>query len=831
MHERCESTSYCKATASSHSEHRTPPPNLLLSAWRAAAMHLKPYPKLQKKEFHLESSQDSQRGLHHMSQQGALSLRTEWGVRPALVGSSSSGLGPGTARSPLSVISTNTLCCSDNSNSTHGNSDSGLQTSRLSVSGGNVFHSSTTWARRKTSYTTTSSLLLLPTSTGSGGSENQEASLGVSYQGEDGDGPLDIWAVIKPGNTKEKIAIFASPQCRGGLVNGDCGGEPVREAREGDLVSSISVRPVSVKMKSCWEDEGGSVAKRRRRSGHRGHHQDRDRQSPRPLERQSPLSLNKNSPEEVTLGESPRVPECGVVGVGGEQVCRVEGEEGSETGTGKALSVVELVAALEQRASDKQGDSKPVSLRSSTSITLSRGLSLTQEPQQPKAPDQSPQGTDEEAECVKVSDMVAKLESECLKRRSVPREGSGTGGELSRNNSLRRRVGRVLLAGADACSISDQPPPSPTGPQHGLEETTGVQHLHASPSEGRPSVSTIHTDKLVPSSCHEASRSSDPASPSHSVDSGCGASVHAVREPEEMCESQGQQEGSRVIEAEQDLYFQLQSERASSSLQSEEPLPGMLFFSHPLPSQPALEQHTLLHPDSTRTQDTESSPQLTRDLAEPSKTQPCDPAITSLLPETISHSENWAKEEEDEREDEKALSEGEGSAFSQCETVPFPLRRLVSHEFLEMRFKIQLLLEPQQYMAFLPHHIIIKIFCLLPTENLAALKCTCHYFKFLIESYGVRPADSRWVCDPRYKDDPCKQCKRRYGRGDVSLCRWHHKPYCQALPYGPGYWMCCHGSHKDTPGCNVGLHDNRWVPAFHSINMPIYKKPRAVTEE
>lgn len=294
-----------------------------------------------------------------------------------------------------------------------------------------------------------------------------------------------------------------------------------------------------------------------------------------------------------------------------------------------------------------------------------------------------------------------------------------------------------------------------------------------------------------------------------------------------MCEAQGQQEGSRVIEAGQDLYFQLQSERASSSLQSEEPLPGMLFFSHPLPSQVVLE-HTLPHTDNTPShtpQDMESSPKPTRDSAEPSKIQPRDPSITSLLPEPISHSENWAKEEEE------AVSEGEGSDVSRCETVPFPLRRLVSHEFLEMRFKIQLLLEPQQYMAFLPHHIIVKIFCLLPTENLAALKCTCHYFKFLIESYGVRPADSRWVCDPRYKDDPCKQCKKRYGRGDVSLCRWHHKPYCQALPYGPGYWMCCHGSHKDTPGCNVGLHDNRWVPAFHSINMPIYKKPRAVTEE
>nr|XP_046223223.1 F-box only protein 34-like isoform X2 [Oncorhynchus gorbuscha] len=868
MPERCESMSYCSTTASSHREPRKPPPpNLLQSAWRVAAMHLKQHPKLQKKEIYLESNQDSQRGLH-VSQHGVLSQRTVWGVRPAvaLIGPISNGLGQGTACYPLSVISTNTLqCCNnDNSGSNHLNNsnnnhvDSGLQTSRLSESEGDLFCSSATWAQTKASKTTSCktppSLLLSTCTTSSTGSENQEASL-VSYEGEDREGPLEIWAVIKPGNTKEKIAIFASPQCRGSLVN--CGdGEAVE-----DLVSSSQVRTVSVKMKSCWEDEGGSVAKRRRRSGSQGHHQERDGQSSGALETLSPT---ENSPVEVTLclRESPRVPECGevVVRVDGEQVCRVEGEEVSETGTDKALSVVELVAFLEQRASDKQVDSKPVSLRSSTSITLTRGLSLTLESKQPRHPDQNPQGTDE-AECVKVSDMVAKLESECLKHQSVRREGSGSGGELSRNsltrnnlsrnNSLRRRVGRVLLAGADAFSISAQPPPpqSPTGP-HALEETTRVPHRHISPSAGYhsagyhsagyPSANTSHTDTLAPSSCREAaqlaSSTSDSASPSRSIDSGCGASV--VREPEESCEAQGlgQQKKNRAVESGQNLHFQLLSEQARSSstesrskLQCEEPLPGMLFFSHTLPSQVVLE-HTLPHTVNTPThthtpQEMESSPKPTRDSAEPSKIQPCDPSITSLLPELISHSENLFKEEDE------AVSEGEGSDVSRCETVPFPLRRMVCHEFLEMRFKIQLLLEPQQYMSFLPHHIIIKIFCLLPTESLAALKCTCHYFKFIIESYGVRPADSRWVCDPRYKDDPCKQCKKRYGRGDVSLCRWHHKPYCQALPYGPGYWMCCHGSHKDTPGCNVGLHDNRWVPAFHSINMPIYKKPRDVSEE
>uniref|UniRef100_A0A8C6T6K9 Uncharacterized protein n=1 Tax=Neogobius melanostomus TaxID=47308 RepID=A0A8C6T6K9_9GOBI len=103
-------------------------------------------------------------------------------------------------------------------------------------------------------------------------------------------------------------------------------------------------------------------------------------------------------------------------------------------------------------------------------------------------------------------------------------------------------------------------------------------------------------------------------------------------------------------------------------------------------------------------------------------------------------------------------------------------------------------------------------------------KCSCRYLRLIIDTYDPRPLwDALWVCDPRYRDDPCKQCKRRHRRGDVSLCRWHHKPFCQAMPYGPGYWMCCHGDRRDAPGCNVGLHDNRWVPAFHSIDAPLQR--------
>ncbi|CAG5866963.1 unnamed protein product [Menidia menidia] len=150
-----------------------------------------------------------------------------------------------------------------------------------------------------------------------------------------------------------------------------------------------------------------------------------------------------------------------------------------------------------------------------------------------------------------------------------------------------------------------------------------------------------------------------------------------------------------------------------------------------------------------------------------------------------------------------------------------------SPDFLALRRRLQRLLAPQPLLLLLPPHLLLKILLLLPTRSLAALKCACTRLRLLIDDYAPRPADSLWVSDPRYRDDPCKQCKRRHRPGDVSLCRWHHKPYCQALPYGPGYWMCCRGARRDAPGCNVGLHDNRWVPAFHSINVPIYRGSRS----
>lgn len=671
-------------------------------------MHLKPYPKPQDKEIHRESVHDATRGLH-ADQQGV--LRKEWGVRQAC--SLVSSPGNGTAnRCPLSIISTNTLCCSTNSGSNTPTRVSGTRKTKASPV-----------------TTFTSSLVLLSSPNGL---ENED-SLRI-YQGEDAEGSLDIWAVIKPGNTKEKIALFAAQKC-----GSTCVGEAIDNTSEQEAIAP-ELWTVSLKNKSCWDGDW-SVAKRRRRSGNPDKPKSVESPAPKP-------EMQRISQSEVPIEN---VSPCQVLS---------EGEEAEKT-----ISVVEMVAYLEQRANDQQVCSKPPSLRSTSTITLSKSIQKSKDLEQPEI-------QEDEGESVRVLDMVAKLESQCLSRQGI-REG----GDLSRNNSLRRKVGRMLLAGSEPYSL----------PSHSISSTAPQDStLHSEPQE-LGSVSDNLSSPSIELATTESSQCSLATATTtlHHEDGSCMAGQQCIPDV-------------KIVES---------SPRRTSSCGSEEPRPGMLFFAQ-------------LRKDQYKPSLPENTPQ-NKEL----DVDDCKPSVETSL--SLREDSRDGHDAEQNHHNVKT----ETTSVVSRESVPFPLRRLVSHEFLETRFKIQLLLEPQQYLFFLPHHIILKIFCLLPTESLAALKCTCHYFKFIIESYGVRPADSRWVSDPRYKDDPCKQCKKRYDRGDVSLCRWHHKPYCQALPYGPGYWMCCRGAHKDTPGCNVGLHDNRWVPAFHSINMPIYKKSRDADED
>nr|XP_019966573.1 PREDICTED: F-box only protein 34-like [Paralichthys olivaceus] len=645
-------------------------------------MHLKSHPKLMRSELRLDAASvqtSSQRNSLFVSQQGEL-LKT-CSSKHGKISSS---------RHPFSVISTDPLCFG---NTTDGNISSSVASLRLKPPCGSALQ------------------FLSPPPLGG---RNDRLRL---YQTatEDADAPLDIWTVIRPGHVREKIAIFAS---EGGGIEA-VGSESTSISSSGiwDRTlpvcanhAAVSCQTRTIKAKGSWQEN--CSAKRRRRSG--------SNQCQRPRVQDTQHS-REPSPQR---SDSPQRSE----------VRRHEGEEVTEEEQQK-VSVVEMVAFLEQRTSEQQIDSKPALAvqRSSTTITLYR-------PQAPEAR-QGSEVSVEELESISVSDMVAKLESECLKRR--------TEGDLSRNNSLRRTVGRVLLAAGDQGSAPSRPASSSV--TLSMTSSASLSSLLGAQS---------------PISCSKTSFRDTCLSSDHTPSPDTPPSLFS------------------------DKAGEVGGDMQCSGTETEPP-PGLLFLS--------------LLP----VVDSDPTPLLT---------EPCPPAL-GYSPNSDSQSDNRGRRKAD------GCQEGEVIGASLCSDAMLLSRRAsVSQDFLEMRQRLQQLLEPQPYLAVLPHHLLVKIFLLLPTQSLAALKCTCLYFKFVIENYGVRPADSLWVSDPRYSDDPCKQCKKRYGRGDVSLCRWHHKPYCQALPYGPGYWMCCHGAHRDAPGCNVGLHDNRWVPAFHSINVPIYRR-------
>lgn len=570
-------------------------------------MHLKSYPKHLRSELRLDAASVQ-----------ALSQRGQQGPPLRMVSGSH-----GTTRLPFSILSTNTLRCSN------------VTPLRLKGPDGGPAPPP--------------------------GCEN--ATPGSPQTAEDADGPQNVWTVIRPGHVREKIAIFASEERRPDGAERTSGGGAAREEMACTNGAMLTGPPRAAKAKGSWQEN--SAAKRRRRSGN----------NPNLQQDQMTHLLN-----EQVLRLAPTGPS------GGEQRSGAEEEQ--------KVSVVEMVAILEQRASELKPDLKPLLTlqRSSASITLTRTVRVEVQ-------------EGEEPEPVCVSEMVARLESGSLRR---------TEGGLSRNNSLRRAVGRVLLA-------STQQPSSPS----------------SSLSEGR---------------------SQEPISCSQVVGAEAAPSPEVTAPPS----------GELGAEPQGSVTPPLQSEEA-------EPLPGLLFVSLPPHQADAPHYKTCFY-------------------LQPA---PCDSAHPPEVSET-----------------------------SYRPAAPLVRSGSASRDFLELRRRLQQLLVPQPYLSVLPHHLLVQILLLLPTRSLAALKCTCSYFRFVIDTYGVRPADSLWVSDPRYRDDPCKQCKRRYRPGDVSLCRWHHKPFCQALPYGPGFWMCCQGNQRDAPGCNVGLHDNRWVPAFHSFNAPIYRRNR-----
>ncbi|KAM6203065.1 F-box only protein 34 [Rhynchocyon petersi] len=707
-------------------------------------MHLKPYWKLQKKDHPVEPKETLKIPMNHQRPRNEETCRGGH-LRPSVFPSASPGKGSSPSRKPFGIISPNVLC---------------------SMSGKSPVESSLSIKPKKN----------VPCAT--------------IHQGEEGEGPLDIWAVVKPGNTKEKIAFFAAHQC--------------------------SNRIGSMKIKSSW-DIDGRATKRRKKSGDL-------KKAKIQLERMREVNSRCYQPEPFACG----IEHCSVHYVS---------DSGDGVYAGRPLSVIQMVAFLEHRASAllatcaKNCTNTPAVVRFSGHP---RGVPPAfSSPRACEEPPErgNPEADEPQSEPVRVLDMVARLESECLKQQS-PREP----GSLSRNNSFRRNVGRVLLANgtqADDGKMKKgalEAPDTQVDPAGSVAEDCGPSRAEQCPPEedqawdgaprGCPSLPAsvaFHmdgaeleprqqmagknsnrydvemTEELVGSPCPPRTCPQATELPTDAIDCVSRELVPLTsqnldqRKKESLCIS------ITVSKVEKD--------QPSSLNPCGDPLPGMLFFLPP-------GRHEL------------DCSQLNKNAGESSEASQRDDAA-----------------EVDSASEGKSISvepfvmpaSSAENALPVLEVASW--KKQVSHDFLETRFKIQQLLEPQQYMAFLPHHIMVKIFRLLPTKSLVALKCTCCYFKFIIEYYNIRPADSRWVRDPRYREDPCKQCKKKYVKGDVSLCRWHPKPYCQALPYGPGYWMCCHRSQKGFPGCKLGLHDNHWVPACHSFNRAIHKKTKGTETE
>lgn len=567
------------------------------------------------------------------------------------------------------------------------------------------------------------------------------ASPSPNSQMEDGRVLLDTWYVIKPGNTKEKIAFFVAHQCNGAGIP----------------------RPSAMKVKGNWATDCTKAKRRRRCSSY------------------DPPTRAQNVVVDVPTESSLT-------------------EDGVGVSESDLLSVAEMVALVEQRTAMAlqgmvaQGQTSPYTVHQKPVVILS------EPPSSATASQSDFDLLQQQQESRRVAQAVAQFESRQqnldsttfqpeLNGRDCIHTGDSVGGTPSHGRGEVRIAFRVSSldprtqsepVGRPKCMFMSCGVGGGQAGTRSKEKITCDLYQLVSPSSRDPGALLAGSPKADPLGEGITDRPSS-TTPDPNQDPASGEKAAVARErvtgfhvevvvtgAVDQCVFYGKDSTENVQE--ETVCFAMPN-GANSTDASEDPPPGQLFFLQ-----------------SPVTEDESCS------------------AVNSGMRSLDCANNNGPVGANVERPDSPLATVDDCSDPPLCR-----LYRHVSHDFLEIRFQIQRLLEPRQYMLSLPDHIMVNIFSYLPTRSLAALKCTCHDFKTLIETYGVRATDSRWNQDPLYRDDPCKQCKRQYERGDVSLCRWHPKPYHHDLPYGRSYWMCCRRTDKDTPGCRVGLHDNNWV--------------------
>uniref|UniRef100_A0A8D0G9E2 F-box protein 46 n=1 Tax=Sphenodon punctatus TaxID=8508 RepID=A0A8D0G9E2_SPHPU len=578
-------------------------------------------------------------------------------------------------------------------------------------------------------------------------------------QVEEGRVLLDTWYVIKPGNTKEKIAFFVAHQC-----------------------SSGNSRASTMKVKGNWGSDS-SKAKRRRRS--------------------HDPSKSKACPVKPKDGSKEA-----------EDVCLCPEAHADPSSDTDLLSVAEMVALVEQRTAlalqNYPRPCPPAAVTPPPSPVVFVSTDQEQADGEEKTGASGGGGSD----CSWVAEAVAHFESQ-------QREGGGL-----RQNGLCRESpecvansqhspGEVRIAFRIS---SSRDPRSPAEGGSNARPNCMFMSCGSSPAgNGARSKDKITCDlyQLISPSRDSLPNNVDflLASASPKVGDGAGEPPDVEMTLPESLAGQGKPdaspEGGRAG-----------GEKLGGSVVTTTPRDCVSGFHVDVVVTGVVDQCVFFGKDSTKNMKEET---VCLTVGSPTQDVLCS-ACDDPPPGQLFFLHTQSPRPEDNREADSAFldatsgndggserPDGPSLEPSASDTSLCRLYRHVSHDFLEIRFKIQRLLEPRQYMLLLPDHIMVKIFSYLPTQSLAALKCSCHFFKYIIETFGVQATDSQWNRDPLYRDDPCKQCKKHYEKGDVSLCRWHPKPYHHDLPYGRSYWMCCRRTDKDTPGCRVGLHDNNWV--------------------
>uniref|UniRef100_UPI00358FD6EC F-box only protein 46-like isoform X1 n=1 Tax=Myxine glutinosa TaxID=7769 RepID=UPI00358FD6EC len=555
-------------------------------------------------------------------------------------------------------------------------------------------------------------------------SEQRAVSCPVCFNVEEPRLHLEILSVIKPGNTREKIAFFIRNQCS--VLNGQ------------------------LKVKSPWE-QGCGKAKRRRKS--------------------------QDTEKETSSEAEEDVKSCGVQPTGFKLHGEFSVPEEASTNENVVqesdmLSVLQKVAILEGRKAGEESGRVPANgtqeVDSESNSPTIGAMRLNH-------------ANSETSESVRVTEVIARLEFESLRHARDSTLPSAC--SLSRNSSLRRSFRKIYISGAETSSNPSDVPPAPLPPSR----NSTYSSFPVPPSTKLQPCST----PMPQCTLYAKFPPPPPAPPAPEM------RVHLRYLTRENFRDAS---GSRILVQNTEEFVNTNNTVqccASSSMLEEHHQPSTDHLHHKSCTRTVCNVNKIKrmtsHLQANSSMNIEPCSQDVSDAEIPGRL-----FLFGSLP-SIVRQENAFPRPKPSR------------CLEQTPKLVTKFKRTVSHEFLEMRFRIQQLLEPRQYMLSLPDHVLAQVFSCLPTKCLAALKCTCRDFKWLIEAYDIRATDSRWSNDPRYSDDPCKQCRRKYQRGDVSLCRWHPKPFHQDLLYGRSYWMCCRRAERDAPGCRVGLHDNNWV--------------------